>query len=116
MSTDHDSYDQQYIATHAAHHTPPVTLADDMPQFGVLPHERTDLWEETAFALVAECGDHDVLMWTAGYLLKANGRGVWIDRQAAEHDMLFIAVPKANRGAMMERLDERWRRRQEGDL
>jgi hypothetical protein len=23
---------------------------------------------------------------------------------------------KANRGAMMERLDERWRRRQEGDL
>jgi hypothetical protein len=102
LTTDHDSYDQQYIATHAAHHTPPVTLDDDMPQFERLPHERTDLWEETAFALVAECGEHDVLMWTAGYLLKSNGRGVWIDKRAAEHDMLFIAVPRANRGTMTD--------------
>ena len=102
MSTDHDSYDQQYIATHAEVFTPPVTLDDDMAQFGVLPHERTDLWEETAFALVAECGDHDVLMWTAGYLLKSNGRGVWVDKEAAEHDMLFIAVPRAQRGTMSD--------------
>ena len=59
MSTDHDSYDQQYIATHAAPHAPPpVTLDDETAQFGVLPHDKTDLWEETAFALVAECGDH----------------------------------------------------------
>jgi len=102
MSTDHDSYDQQYIATHAKAHTPPVTLEYETARFGVLAHERTDLWEETAFALVAECGDHDVLMWTAGYLLKGNGRGVWIDRAAAERDMLFIAVPRANRGKMTD--------------
>jgi hypothetical protein len=102
MSTDHDSYDKQYIATHADVNTPPVTLDDEAAQFGVLQHEKTDLWEETAFALVAECGDHDVLMWTAGYLLKGNGRGVWIDKQAAEHDMMFIAVPKANRGTMSD--------------
>ena len=68
----------------------------------MLPHEKTDLWEETAFALVAECGDRDVLMWTAGYLLKANGRGAWIDKEAAEHDMMFIAVPRANRGRMSD--------------
>ncbi len=102
MSLDHDTYDRQYIATHAEVFTPPVTLDDETPQFGVLPHERTDLWEETAFALVAECGDHDMLMWTAGYLLKSNGRGVWIDKEAAEHDMLFIAVPRANRGTMSD--------------
>ena len=41
-------------------------------------------------------------MWTAGYLLKGNGRGVWIDKQAAEHDIMFIAVPKANRGTMSD--------------
>ena len=81
---------------------PPVTLDDEIAQYRVLPHEHTDLWEETAFALVAESGDHDVLMWTAGYLLKGNGRGVWIDKQAAEHDIMFIAVPKANRGTMSD--------------
>jgi hypothetical protein len=102
MSTDHDSYDKQYIAAHAEVHTPPITLDDEVPRFEVLQHEKTDLWEETAFALVAECGDHDVLMWTAGYLLKGNGRGVWIDKQAAEHDMMFIAVPRANRGTMTD--------------
>ena len=96
MSTDHDSYDQQYIAAHAQAHAPQVTLDDEVAQYRVLPHERTDLWEETAFALVAESGEHDVLMWTAGYLLKGNGHGVWIDKQAAEHDILIIAVPKAN--------------------
>ena len=102
MSTDHDSYDQQYIATHAKVHTPAITLDDEGARFGLLSHETTDLWEETAFALVAECGDHDVLMWTAGYLLKGNGRGVWIDKEAAEHDIMFIAVPKASRGTMSD--------------
>jgi hypothetical protein len=101
MSTD-DSYDRQYVATHAAPEAPPVTLEDESPRFGLLPHARTDVWEETALALVAECGDHDVLMWTAGYLLKGNGRGVWIDGEAAEHDMMFIAVPRARRGAMAD--------------
>jgi len=102
MSIDHDTYDQQYIATHAKAHTPPVTLDDDLPQYQALPHDRTDLWEETAFAMVAESGKHDILMWTAGYLLKGNGRGVWIDRQAAERDILFIAVPRAQRGRMAD--------------
>lgn len=102
MSTDHDSYDQQYIATHAETSAPPITVDDETAQYGVLPHEHTDLWEETAFALVAECGDHDVLMWTAGYLLKSNGRGVWIDKEAAEHDMMFIAVPRSQRGTMSD--------------
>jgi hypothetical protein len=102
MGIDHDSYDQQYIAAHAERHTPPVTLDDDMPQYPALPQDRTDLWEETAFALVAESGDHDILMWTAGYLMKANGRGVWIDKQAAERDVLFIAVPRTQRGRMAD--------------
>ncbi len=102
MTTDHDSYDKKYIAAHAAADAPAITLEDETARFGVLQHGRTDLWEETAFALVAECGDHDVLMWTAGYLLKANGRGVWIDKEAAEHDMLFIAVPRSSRGRMSD--------------
>jgi hypothetical protein len=102
MSTDRDSYDQKYIAAHAEAEAPPITLDDETPQFGVLRHETTDLWEETAFALIAECGDHDVLMWTAGYLLKSNGRGTWIDKEAAEHDVMFIAVPRANRGRMTD--------------
>jgi hypothetical protein len=102
MSTDHDRYDQQYIATHARHHTPPITIDDETAQYRVLAHEKTDLWEETALALVAECGDHDVLMWTAGYLLKSNGRGTWIDKEAAEHDMMFIAVPRSQRGTMSD--------------
>ncbi|MFL6665433.1 MAG: hypothetical protein ACJ8G7_24960 [Rhizobacter sp.] len=102
MSADRDSYDQQYIASHAKKHAPAITLEDETPRFGLLPHDRTDLWEETAFALVAECGDHDVLMWTAGYLLESNGRGVWIDKASAEHDIMFIAVPRAQRGRMTD--------------
>jgi hypothetical protein len=102
MSTDHDSYDKQYIATHAEARTPPITLEDEMPRYGFLAHKETDLWEETAFGLVAESGDHDLLMWSAGYLLKGNGRGVWIDKQAAEHDIMFIAVPKSQRGTMSD--------------
>ncbi|HMC15730.1 MAG TPA: hypothetical protein VKI18_08870, partial [Albitalea sp.] len=102
MSDDRDSYDQQYIAAHAKTHAPAITLEDETPRFRVLPHERTDLWEETAFALVAESGDHDLLMWTAGYLLEANGRGVWIDKASAERDMMFIAVPLAQRGRMTD--------------
>jgi hypothetical protein len=102
MGIDHDSYDRQYVAAHAEAHAPPVTPDDDMPQYRALSQGRTDLWEETAFALVAESGDHDILMWTAGYLLQAKGRGVWIDRQAAERDMLFIAVPRSQRGRMAD--------------
>jgi hypothetical protein len=102
MSVDQDGYDQQYIATHAKAHAPPVTLEDETPRFTLLPHQSTDLWEETAFALVAECGDHDVLMWTAGYLLEANGRGVWIDKASAERDMMFIAVPRSRRGRITD--------------
>lgn len=102
MSTNRDGYDQQYIATHAKKHAPRVTLEDETPRFTLLPHQSTDLWEETAFALVAECGEHDVLMWTAGYLLEANGRGVWIDKTSAERDMMFIAVPRSQRGRISD--------------
>jgi hypothetical protein len=100
MSADHDSYDQQYIAAHAKPQAPPITLEDETARWGLLPHQSSDLWEETAFALVAESGDHDLLMWTAGYLLEANGRGVWIDKASAERDMMFIAVPRSQRGRM----------------
>jgi hypothetical protein len=101
MSTDHDKYDQQYVTTHVAE-VVPVTLDDETDQYKVLPFDETDLWEETAFALVGESGDYDILLWTAGYILKGNGRGVWIDKDAAEHDIMFIAVPKANRGRMTD--------------
>jgi hypothetical protein len=102
VSDDRDSYDRQYVGTHAAGGAPPVTLADELPRYRELDHERTDLWEETAFALIAESGDHDILLWTAGYLLKSNGRGVWVDKAAAEHDIMFIAVPKSQRGTMSD--------------
>ncbi|HSW06041.1 hypothetical protein [Aquabacterium sp.] len=102
MSSDHDSYDQQYIATHAKAHAPAITLEDETPRFGLLDHAKTDLWEESAFALVAESGDHDLLLWTAGYLLEANGRGVWIDQASAERDLMFISVPRSQRGRMTD--------------
>ncbi|HEU0203906.1 MAG TPA: hypothetical protein VFR86_26140 [Burkholderiaceae bacterium] len=101
MSNDRDRYDQQYVTTQVAD-TPPITLDDEVEQFKRLPVDKSDAWEETAFALVAESGDHDVLLWTAGYILKGNGRNVWMDRDAIEHDILFIAVPKANRGRMTD--------------
>jgi hypothetical protein len=101
MSTDHDSYDQQYVTTHMAE-VVPVTLDDEVAQYNVPPFEKTDLWEETAFALAGESDGYDILLWTAGYILKGNGRGVWIDKDAAEHDILFIAVPKANCGKMTD--------------
>ena len=92
MSTDHDSYDQQYIATHADVEAPPITLDDEIAQYPVLPHERTDLWEETAFALVAESGDHDVLMWTAGYLLEGQ-RPRRLDRQGRRPSTTCCSSP-----------------------
>ncbi|HEU0199041.1 MAG TPA: hypothetical protein VFR86_01255 [Burkholderiaceae bacterium] len=101
MSNDRDRYDQQYVTTPVAD-TPPITLDDEVEQFKWLPVDKSDAWEETAFALVAESGDHDLLLWTAGYILKGNGRNVWMDRDAVEHDLLFIAVPKANRGRMTD--------------
>jgi len=101
MSNDSDRYDQQYVSSHVDE-AQPIRLEDEVPQFPVLPVEKTDLWEETAFALAAESGDYDVVLWTAGYIIKGNGRNVWMDRDAVEHDLLFIAVPKARRGTMSD--------------
>ena len=100
MSQDkRDDYDKQYTTT-AHRGSVPITLGDETEQFHNLPHESTDLWEETAFAMIADSGDHDVLMWTAGYILKGNGRGVWIQKDSVEHDIMLIAVPKSSRGKM----------------
>ena len=101
MSTDRDKFDRQYVTTQITE-APPVTLEDEVDQYNRLPVGETDLWEETAFALVGESGDYDVLLWTAGYLLQSYGRGVWIDKDAIEHDIMFIAVPKAHRGTMTD--------------
>ena len=101
MDKDKDAYDQQYVKTHLAKPVP-ITLQDELVQYGALQVDKTDLWEETAYALVAESGDYDVLLWTAGYILKSNGRGVWIDKDAVEHDILMIAVPKSSRGKMSD--------------
>lgn len=96
-----DAFDRQYVKTHLATAIP-ITLQDEQVQYATLEVDKTDLWEETAFAMIAESGDHDVLLWTAGYILKGNGRGVWIDKDAIEHDILMIAVPKSGRGKMSD--------------
>jgi len=94
MSTIHDSYDKKYIAAHAAAQAPAVTLEDETARFGV-PAARPDRpVGKTAFAAVAECGDHDVLMWTAATSSRPTGAGSGIDKEA-EARMMFIAVRAA---------------------
>ncbi len=103
MRKTQDAFDRQYVGTTTyAAEAPAIRLDDETEQYRVLSHKRADLWEETAFALVAESGDHDVLLWTAGYIIKGQGRRVWIDEDAVEHDIMLIAVPKANRGKMTD--------------
>lgn len=99
MSKGKVGYDQQYVKAHLASAIP-ITLQDELVQYKVLQADKSDIWEETAFAMIAESGDYDVLLWTAGYILKGNGRGVWVDKDAIEHDLMMIAVPKSGRGKM----------------
>ena len=65
------------------------------------------------FIVVLLCGIWALNSWRhlAGSALGVPGRGQTAKRQARRKNR-----GKGGRGAMMERLDERWRRRQEGDL
>jgi Protein of unknown function (DUF3040) len=65
------------------------------------------------FVLMLLCSIWAMNSWRhmAGVTLGVAGRAPASKRRARRKNR-----GKANRGAMMERLDERWRRRQEGDL
>jgi hypothetical protein len=65
------------------------------------------------FILMLLCSIWAMNSWRhmAGVALGVAGRAPASQRRARRKNR-----GKANRGAMMERLDERWRRRQEGDL
>jgi len=65
------------------------------------------------FAVMLLCGIWSLNSWRhmAGAAPGVPGRGSAAKRRGSRKNR-----GKAGRGAMMERLDERWRRRQEGDL
>jgi hypothetical protein len=65
------------------------------------------------FIVMLLCGIWALNSWRhlAGHALGVPGRG-----QAAKRKARRKNRGQGGRGAMMERLDERWRRRQEGDL
>ena len=67
----------------------------------------------SGFIVMLLCGIWALNSWRhlAGFALGVPGRGQSAKRKARRKNR-----GKAGRGAMMERLDERWRRRQEGDL
>ncbi|MFM9579760.1 hypothetical protein [Streptomyces caniscabiei] len=97
-----DDYSAKY--TEIDHSVAPVTLEDEKSHFEslALPSEQTDIWEETALGVVAESGDHDVLLWAAGYALFGNGKGVWGPGASAERKVQLIVVPKSQRGTMTD--------------
>jgi hypothetical protein len=66
------------------------------------------------FIVMLLCGIWALNSWRhlAGFALGVPGRGQAGQRRASRKK----SRGKKGRGAMMERLDERWRRRQEGDL
>ena len=65
------------------------------------------------FVVLLLCGIWALNSWRhlAGFAIGVPGRGKAAKRKARRKNR-----GKGGRGAMMERLDERWRRRQEGDL
>jgi Protein of unknown function (DUF3040) len=65
------------------------------------------------FIVMLLCGIWALNSWRhlAGFAMGVPGHGKAAKRRARRKNR-----GKAGRGAMMERLDERWRRRQEGDL
>lgn len=97
-----DDYNAKYTAID--HSVVPVTLDDEKSHFEALAvsSDETDLWEETALGVVAESGDHDVLLWAAGYALFGNGKGVWGPGATAEREIQLIVVPKSQRGTMTD--------------
>ena len=66
------------------------------------------------FIVMLLCGIWALNSWRhlAGFALGVPGRGQAGQRRASRKK----GRGRGGRGAMMERLDERWRRRQEGDL
>ncbi|MEU6185783.1 hypothetical protein [Nocardia sp. NPDC047038] len=97
-----DEYNSKYKSIQ--HSEAAVTLEDETTHFDSLaiPSDRTDLWEETALGVVAECGDYDVLLWAAGYVLFGNGKGLWGPGKSAEREIQLIVVPKSQRGRMSD--------------
>ncbi|MET7841393.1 hypothetical protein ABZT45_22755 [Streptomyces sp. NPDC005356] len=97
-----DDYSAKYKKIE--HSAVPVTLEDEKSHFESLakPSSQTDLWEETALGVVAEAGDFDVLLWSAGYALFGNGRGIWGPGASAEREVQLIVVPKSQRGKMAD--------------
>jgi len=65
------------------------------------------------FVIMLACGIWALNSWRhmAGVTLGVAGRGPATGRRQRRKNR-----GRANRGGLMERLDERWRRRQEGDL
>jgi hypothetical protein len=97
-----DDYNTKY--KRIEHSSAPVTTADETSHFEELaaPSSQTDIWEETALGVVAEAGDHDVLLWAAGYHLSGNGKGVWGQGTSAEREVQLIVVPRSQRGTMSD--------------
>ena len=94
-----DDYDTAYVKEKESGAIP-VTLQDEVSHIHELPP--TDIWEESAIALVAETETHDVLMWNGMYILKGHGDNLWIQKDGVEHDLCLIAVPKSQRGHMSD--------------
>ena len=94
-----DDYDRAYTKKTQSGATP-VTLDDEADHIKDLPPK--DLWEESAIILIAETETHDVLLWNAMYILKGHGENLWIKKDGVEHDIVFIAVPKSQRGQMTD--------------
>ncbi|MCP3731278.1 hypothetical protein M9978_12655 [Sphingomonas sp. MG17] len=81
-----------------------IALEDEGTHFEALakPSTETDFWEETALGVVGESGENDVLLWAAGYVLAANGQGIWGEGITAEREIQLIVVPKSQRGTMSD--------------
>ncbi len=95
-------FSEKYKAIVHSHQA--ITLEDEGTHFEALakPSTETDFWEETALGVVGESGENDVLLWAAGYVLAANGQGIWGEGITAEREIQLIVVPKSQRGTMSD--------------
>ncbi|TNH05502.1 hypothetical protein [Testudinibacter sp. TR-2022] len=95
-----EDYNEKYKSIEHSHTD--VTLEDEKTHIESLskPSSQTDLWEETALGVVAESGDYDILLWSAGYILSGNGEGIWGDGLTAEREIQLIVIPRSQRGTM----------------
>jgi hypothetical protein len=73
----------------------PIRLDDEVLQADKFPP--LDLWEEDCFVMVGESEEHDLFLWTTVYSLKGHGQGVWMVKDGAEQETLFMAIPKERR-------------------